>query len=118
MNLQTVCRTAGRELFKETGLRATCLQVLSLNQVHPVAVSDGKVYCSVVFVHSVFDDGTNTAFSPIRKEPSKQRYVRFLSEQELLNEQSSFNAHWDWLFTDFVVKEKVERLSCIRWITI
>ena len=91
VNLQTVCRTAGRELFEETGLRATCLQVLSLNQVHPVAVSDGKVYCSVVFIHSVFDDGTNTALSPTRKEPSKQRYVRFLSEQELLSEQSSFN---------------------------
>ena len=110
VNRQTVCKTAGRELFEETGLRATCLQVLSLNQIHPVAVSDGRVFCSVVFVHSVFDDGTNTALLPLRKEPSKQRYVKFLSEQELLSEPSSFNGHWDCLFTDFVIKEKVERL--------
>lgn len=109
VNGQTVCKAAARELFEETGLRATCLQVLSLNVSHPVAVSEGRVLCSVVFIHTVHDDGTNTALSPIRKEPRKQRYVKFLTETELLSEQSSFGGHWDCLFSDFVVRQRVER---------
>ena len=107
---KTVCNAAARELFEETGLRANCLQVLSLNVDYPQALGPRRILCSVVFVHSLLDDGTNSAFAALRKEPTKQRYVRFLSEQELLSEQTSFGGHWDCLFTDFVVRERVTRL--------
>ena len=103
---ETICKTAGRELFEETGLQATCLQVLSLDVPHPQAVGSGQTLCSVVFIHTVHDDGTNSALTPTRKEPRKQRYVKFLTPAEILSERSSFNGHWDRLFTDFIIEEK------------